>query len=382
MRMRTGKHERRVPALRASALVLLMLLAGCAANPQTDTPMPAPTPSPEPTIVAGVGDEIVLLDCASVVPVGAAAEVLGVPSDELTAQSSTDVATISATATVGQMMASESLRAAGHYSCRYTLGSGQEGGPVVSVSMLPDAAAEFGAVQPDSNDGLNNLAPADLGDEAFAACRDGEWTGCRAEVLAGTTWLSISVGTPALDQEAFLAYARTVTDSVAALKLARPAGPVRPDCGYLLSPHDLTMSAGLDGPVGGDVLNLAESGSLAVAGEIRGGLVDCAWSADTDAGRGGVTLMILPGRGGSWSAMPPGVAASTAALAAVDLSAEPGASWPASGVQALAGCGADGCQVTLLADGVWLTVVTAGATDPTSAETLAVAAFARYVDAV
>ena len=332
--------------------------------------------------MAGVGDEIVLLDCASVVPVAAAAEILGVPAAELVAQSSTDVTTVPASATVGQMMTSESLRAAGHYSCRYAPATGEQGGPAVSVSMLPDAAAEFTAVQPDSNDGRNNLAPADLGDAAFSACRDGEWQGCRAEVLAGTTWLSISVATPEPDPAAFLAYARTVTDSVASLKLARPAGPVRPDCGYLLSPHDLTLSAGLADPTGGDVLTLAESGSLAVAGQIRGGLVHCAWSADAEAGPSGVALLILPGRGGSWSAMPPGVAASTAALGAVDLSAEPGANWPVSGVQALAGCGAAGCQVTLLADGVWLTVVTTGTVDPASARELAVAAYARYVAAV
>jgi len=328
-----------------------------------------------------VGDEIVLLDCATVVPVAGAAEVLGVPAAELVARSSTDVTTVSAT-TVGGMMASESLRAAGHYSCRFALATGESADPVVSVSMLPDAAAEFTAVQPDSNDGLNNMAPVDLGDKAFSACRDGEWQGCRAEVLAGTTWLSISVATPEVDSAAFLAYARTVTDSVASLNLARPAGAVRPDCGYLLSPHDLTMSAGLDNPVGGDVLDVAESGSLAVAGQIRGGLVDCAWSGDADAGYRGVALMILPGRGGPWSAMPPGVAASTAALGAVDLLAVADASWPASGVQALAGCDADGCQVTLLAGGVWLTVMTAGAADPESATALAVAAYARYVDAV
>nr|RZI34140.1 hypothetical protein BJQ95_03278 [Cryobacterium sp. SO1] len=328
-----------------------------------------------------MGDEIVLLDCASVVPMAGAAEILGVPAAELAARSSADVTTVSATVTVGAMMASESLRAAGHYTCRYELATGDEGGPVVSVSMLPDAAAEFRSAQPDSNDGLNNLAPADLGDEAFAACLDGEWQGCRAEVLAGSTWLSISVSTPEPDHEAFLAYARTVTDSVASLTLARPAGPARPDCGYLLSPHDLTVSAGLGDPAGGDVLNLAESGSLTVAAEIRGGLVDCAWSADGDAGYSGVVLMVLPGRGGSWSAMPPGVAASTAELVTVDLSGEKGASRPASGVQALAGCGAGGCQVTLLAGGVWLTVTTPRAADSVSATALAVAAYARYIDA-
>ena len=373
---RIGRRRIRGGAAPIGALVLAVLLAGCAAGAGPSTPPPGGT------AVAGVGDEIVLLDCASVVPVAAAAEILGVPAAELVAQSSTDVTTVPATATVGQMMTSESLRAAGHYSCRYAPATGEQGGPAVSVSMLPDAAAEFIAVQPDSNDGLNNLAPADLGDAAFSACRDGEWQGCRAEVLAGTTWLSISVATPEPDPAAFLAYARTVTDSVAALKLARPAGPVRPDCGYLLSPHDLTLSAGLADPTGGDVLTLAESGSLAVAGQIRGGLVHCAWSAAAEAGPSGVALLILPGRGGSWSAMPPGVAAATAALGAVDLSAEPGANWPVSGVQALAGCGAAGCQVTLLADGVWLTVVTTGTADPASARELAVAAYARYVAAV
>ncbi|TFC01702.1 hypothetical protein E3O42_10055 [Cryobacterium adonitolivorans] len=360
-------------AARIAALALVVLLAGCAAGPDPSTPTPGDI------VVAGVGDEIVLLDCATVVPVTGAAEVLGVRADELAAQWSTDGTTVPATATVSEMMAAEALRSAGHYECRYALAAGATGGPAVSVSMLPDAAAEFARVQSDSNDGLNNMLPADVGDQAFTGCRGGEWQGCRAEILVGTTWLSISVGTPEPDPAALLAYARTVTDSVASLKLARPAGPTRPECGYLLSPHDLTTSAGLNDPSGVDALDLGEPGSLAVAGQIRGGLVSCAWS--TEAGSPGVALMILPGRG-SWTAMPPGVAVSTAALDPIDLSAESGARWPASGVQALAGCSGDGCTVTLLADGVWLTVTAAGATDSSSATALAVAAYARYVDAV
>jgi hypothetical protein len=47
----------------------------------------------------------------------------------------------------------------------------------------------------------------------------------------------------------------------------------------------------------------------------------------------------------------------------------------------LAGCAEDQCQVTLLADGVWLTVTTTGAAGLPATTGLATAAYARYAAA-
>ena len=68
-------------------------------------------------------------------------------------------------------------------------------------------------------------------------------------------------------------------------------------------------------------------------------------------------------------------------MQSVDLSAQPDAEWPASGVEAMAGCGDDQCQVTLMAEGIWLTVTAPAEAGLSGATALAAAAYQRYAEA-
>lgn len=368
-----------------AAVGLLTLLGGCAATPGPS----APAPSPDSAVVAGVGDEVVLLNCSRVVPVDAVAGVLGLTPAEVVELPTSLGTTPPYSAQVPVAMATTAMNRAGQQQCRYGQAGRGDAGPMVSVSMLPDAAGEFARVQPDSNDGVAELAPSALGDTAYSGCQSGQWPGCRAEVLTGQTWLSIAVARPDLRPADFGAYAGTVVAAVAPLKLARPSAPPRPECGALLSPHDLSVTGGLAGAArvaggaGADGLTLAESGSLATAAEVRGGLVQCAWSGAAETG--GVSLTVLPGAGTGWSAMSPAVTFATDTLPAIDLTAQAGARWPTSGLHARGACTPDGCEVTLMADGVWLTVATtggSGATGLDAAAALAAAAYVRYTAAL
>jgi hypothetical protein len=359
-------------------------LAGIA-HPWTTVSPASPTPSPEYTAIAGVGDEIVLINCAMFVPLEAAAAVLGVPATEVIDEQFPPAVATSYTGVVAAAMAAQAVRSAGGHQCRYVLGGAEDGSPEVFVSVLPNGADEFDRIEPDGNDGLNNLVPARLGDEAFSACRDGEWQGCRAEVLTGTTWLSISVSTPDLDPSIFQEYAAGVVDSLGGLKFAQPDAPARAECAALLSPQDLSGAGAVAGATVSDWLVLDDRSNQNAAAQVRGGLVDCAWSgtgAGSDAAFSGVALTILPGAGGRWGFQPPAEMASPIVLAPVDLAGEGDAAWPATGVESLAGCAADQCQVTLVADGVWLTLTTTGGAGLSGTTALATAAYARYAAAV
>ena len=354
-----------------------MLLAGCAASPVTD-PSAVPT-SPGPTVIAGVGDEIVLINCAMYVPLDAAAGVLGLPVAEVVDQQDPPVADDAYPGAVAEAMAAPALRMAGEHHCRYMGSAADEGGPEVRVSVLPNGASEFGLVEPDVNDGLRNMLPAALGDEGYTACRDGEWQGCRAEVLIGSTWISISVASHDLGPDAFLAYAGGVVDTLGALTFEQQARASRPECGALLSPHDLNDSGALGDATGGDMLGLDDRKSQNIAARAHGGLVSCAWSGESAAS--GVALTILPDAGGLWAVTPPAAIPSTVPMQSVDLSAQPDAEWPASGVEAMAGCGDDQCQVTLMAEGTWLTVTAPAEAGLSGATALAAAAYQRYAEA-
>ncbi|ANP73409.1 hypothetical protein [Cryobacterium arcticum] len=357
---------------------MLMLLAGCAASPVVG-PSGVATAAAEATYSAGVGDEVVLINCGMYVPLDAAAGVLGLPVAEVVDQQDPPVTVTAYPGAVAGAMAAPALRLAGEQHCRYIGSAAEEGGPEVRVSVLPNGASEFGLVEPDVNDGLRNMQPAALGDEAYSACRDGEWEGCRAEVLIGSSWISISVASPDLDPDAFLPYAGGVVDSLRSLKFEQKAPTSRPECGALLSPHDLNETGALGDATGGDLLVLDDRKSQHVAAWVHGGLVSCGWSGESVAS--GVALTILPGAGGLWAATPPDAIPSTVPMQSVDLSGEPDAEWPASGVEALAGCGDDQCQVTLMADGTWLTVTSPVEAGLSGATALAAAAYQRYAEA-
>jgi hypothetical protein len=374
--MRAGTRGRRAPARTLAAVLLSLVLVGCAADPG----MKALPVAPPDIMIGGLGDEVVLINCDMFVPVEAAADVLGVPGAELMSQQYRPAVTTAYSGVVADTMASLAVRFAGGHQCRYVLAGAADGGPEVLVTVLPGGAAEFGRIEPDVKDGLGDMVPTQLGDRAFSACRDGEWQGCRAEVLTGTTWLSISVSTPDLEPAVFSGYAAGIVESLGALKFDQPAQPVRPECDALVSPHDLSGPGALVDATGGDLLTLDDRASQRVATEVRGGLVECAWSG-TGAGFSGVSLTILPGAVGQFGYLPPAGLNSTIALEPVDLAGEAGAHWPDTGIEALAGCAEDQCQVTLLADGVWLTVTTTGAAGLPATTGLATAAYAGYAAA-
>jgi hypothetical protein len=378
-----GARGRRSSARTAVALALMLALTGCVPGPEAVKGAPAPTPSP--SFTAAVGDEIVLINCAMFVPLDDAAEVLGLAAGDIIDQHFPP-ATASNADGVTEAMAVHAGRVAGGHQCRYVRAGAGEGnsGPKVLVTVLPDAVAEFDAIQPDMIDGSITLVPAELGDRAFSACHDGEWPGCRAEVLTGTTWLSISVAAADLDPADFQAYGEGVVESLGALKFAHPAGVSRPDCDALVSPHDLSGAGAMLDPTGGDLLALGTTSSQATAMRARGGLVSCSWSgsdASIDAGgsgRNGMSLTILPNGGSSWRYAPPADIPSSIALEPLDLAADADADWLGSGVEALGGCADGRCQVTLLAGDAWVTVTTTGTAGLPGARALAEAASIRY----
>jgi hypothetical protein len=385
--MRSSAGTRAARAVTTAMIVLTLVLTGCAAHPSPTarSESASATPVPEHTLIAGVGDDIVLINCAVSVPLESAAGVLGVTVAQVIDQQYPPAVVTPYAGVVAAEMADQAVRAAGGHQCRYVLADGEYGGPEVFVSVVPDAVGAFGRIEPDVNDGLRNLAPAELGDEAFSACRDGEWQGCRAEVLTGTTWVSISVGTPDLDPALFQEYAAGVVESLGALTFAQSDAPARADCAALLSPDELAGAGAMVDATVSDWLVLDERSSQSAAARVRGGLVDCAWTgtgAGADAASSGVALTILPGAEGRWGYRPPAEMASPIVLAPVDLAGEADAAWPAAGVESLGGCAADQCQVTLLADGVWLTLTTTGPAGLAGTTALATAAYARYIQSV
>jgi hypothetical protein len=381
--MRAETLGRRAQARVVGTVAMLLLLTGCVPGAQNASPTPgSASPTPDSIAIAGVGDEVVLLNCEMFVPLADAAQVLGVTAaDIIDQQFPPDDASYAGA--LAEAMAVHAARWAGGHQCRYVVAGdapadGEGRNPEVFVSVLPDGADAFDAIEPDVNDGLNNLAPAQLGDRAFSACRGGEWQGCRAEVLIGSTWLSISVGAADLDPGVFQGYADGVVTSLGALKFAHGSKTPRPDCDALLSPHDLGGAGATLEATGGDLLALDDRASLTMAARARGGLVSCGWSG-TDASVGsysGVTLTILPSAGAAWRYAPPTGIGSPIALEPQDLAADAEPGWPTSGVEALGGCANGECQVTLLAGDVWVTVT--GTAGMPGTRALAAAAYTRY----
>lgn len=372
----------------AAAGTLLVMLAGCV-DGRSLVPDLA-TPAPTVTTAVEVAEPDPRLDCAAVMPLDAVAGILGVAAADLVLtldRRPPGSAEAVKMAALRVAMADAAQAASGEQSCRYAVAAaGDQAGPYATVSVLPDSASYFGLAEPDANDGLP-MPPAELGDSAFSYCRSGEWDGCRAEVLVGTTWLSVTVATQDLEESTFLDYARTVVQAVAGLSLSRPDDAPRAECAALLSPHDLDGPGRLVVPDGGELAPVGGRSFSFIVPQYLAGLVDCSWVGTGEAGvipaeHSAVGLMILPDAGQSWSKASPADLPSTIPLLPVDLSGQSGAHWPAAGVQALGGCAADQCEVTLLAGDVWLTVTTSGPADLAGAQALAAAAYTRYAAAV
>jgi len=385
--MRTRNRIVGMACRAAAAGTLLVMLAGCADGRGL---IPAlATGSPTATTAAPVVEPAPRLDCATVMPADAVAGILGVAAADLVLSSSrlSSAPEEVKSAAVRVAMTEAAQVASGEQSCRYAVGgSADEQGSYALVSALPDSASYFTLNEPDVNDGFP-MQPVDLGDSAFSYCRGGEWDGCRAEVLVGTTWLSVTVAMQDPQEGTFLDYARTVVQAVAELSLSRPDDAPRAECAALLSPHDLDGPGGLVAPDGGEVAPMGDPSFRFFVPRYLAGLVDCSWVSTGEAGtipaeHSSVGLMIMPDARESWEKASPADLPSVIPLLPVDLSGEPGSHWPAAGVQALGGCAADQCQVTLLAGDVWLTVTMWGPNDLAGVQALATAAYTRYAAAV
>ncbi|OOB89954.1 hypothetical protein [Rathayibacter sp. VKM Ac-2630] len=162
-------------------------------------------------------------------PRGAGAEALGLPADRLEGSRDAAVRT-----------SSELIRAAaeengGLLTCSWF----EKDGPAsIVASVAADAGDAFAALP---------AGPAlAAGDAASGACTEGS---CTAQVLAGSTWVSLAVtGAPATLDLASLA---SSTADSAAGQLDDVVAGTAPVCAELLAPEQLTSLAGLAQPVAG-----------------------------------------------------------------------------------------------------------------------------------
>jgi hypothetical protein len=359
------------------ALTAAVVLAGCGqGSAGSSSPGASPAPSATRTVAP------VALDCGLVLPVERVATALGLPAESLFDPATRTAADQQPSSGAVQIIVQDAAAALGGLvDCGYSAPDNGTGAltddgsrmpPRVSVRVLRNAADEFTAGEPDSDDGLRGLHPVDLGDTAFVACHPPEHDSCRAEILVGTTWVNATVS-PQPTEESFVAFARSVVEAVRTTGPA-PAttAPRLVGCDALLAPADLADAVAIDharptdygAPGPGDI-------GIRPAAQRAAGLLRCSWSSsDSGASSGGVLLNILPGAAAAWRATPPNQANSSIRFEAVT----------GLGDEAYAGCGGDTCEVDVLSGGVW--VLVQHYAQPTGnrdgAKTLAATALANY----
>ncbi len=322
----------RAGAAAALALAVGLLAAGCTA---------APAPTPHPTVSSAAPTPA--LGCAELLPRDEAAAQLGLPAAELTdapyEQDSAPASGATAVAMIGIARANSGI-----LQCLWRKGTDNTGATAVSLSAAGDAASAFASYQPDNDDGLNDLAPAQLGDRAYLGCRTGESDDCRAEVLAGGSWFSLEVSPQPHDLDAFQTLARSIGASLSARPLPAATAPERPDCQKLLDPAVLAtvgpLAAGVQDDLGPDGVHPGDGmDQLSLQ---RGGLTEC----DAVFSRGGVLLDTLSDDEASWTDRPPGADGSSITLSPV----------PGIGDRAVGGCADQVCELDVMIGKRWLIV--------------------------
>jgi hypothetical protein len=329
----------------------------------------------------------VALDCGLVLPVERAAAGLGLPANSLFDPSTQAAAEEQPNGGATQIIMQDAAVALGGLvDCSWSApdnGTGRltdDGSrmlPRVSVRVLPNAAAEFTASEPDTDDGLRGLHPVDLGDTAYVACHPPEHDSCRAEILVGTTWVNASVS-PQPTEESFVVFARTVVAAVEAAGSAPgTTAPRLVGCDELLAPADLADAVAIESARPTDY-GSPDWGAIGVwpAAQRAAGLLRCGWSSSgSGAPSGGVLVNVLPGAAAAWQATPPNQANSSIRFEAVT----------GLGDEAYAGCGGSACEVDVLSGDVFVLVqYTAGHDgnlpgDLPGAKTLAATARANYL---
>ncbi|SMH49713.1 hypothetical protein SAMN06295885_3393 [Rathayibacter oskolensis] len=310
----------------AAGVALLVALAGCtAAEPTADgsgtpsaTASPSPSPSPSPSE----------LDCDELLPDSRAAAALELPERDL--EGTRDVA-VRGSAELIREAAQEN---GGLLVCSWYQTDGHAS---ISASAVEDAADEFAAV---GHSGTRLATDV----EAYGDCSVDL---CDIDVLTGSTWITIELtSAPASVDLASLA---ADTAGAAVGSLEEPITATAPLCADLLTPEQLTTTAGLAQAAPGAGTEGTTPETAAGAAAARAGYASCTWTDATSSAYAGVTVDALPNGEEGWRNL-----SLTSGLA---IPLEP---LDGLGERALSGCDDTSCEVDVLAGDVWWRVLVTG----------------------
>ncbi|MBO0983290.1 hypothetical protein [Rathayibacter sp. SD072] len=309
----------------ALGLIAGVALAGCsgAPAPEGSASVSASAPAPASASAAPASE----LDCDSLLPVSRASEALRLPADRL--EGSRDGAVRSS----AELIRAAAEENGGLLTCSWF----ETDGPASVVASAAEDAADAFAALP--------AGPAlAAGDAASGSCTDG---GCTAQVLVGSTWVSLALtGAPTALDLAALASATADSASGRLDEVVAGSGPV---CADLLTTEQLTSLAGLVQPTPGAGTEGAPITTAGAAAAARAGYTSCTWTDAADAAYSGISVDALPSGEEGWRTL------SLTTGLAIPLSPVDGL-----GERAISGCSAGTCEVDVLADGVWWRVLVTG----------------------
>ena len=357
-------RRRTILLITAGSLVLIAALAGCSVPTHT---RPAPplrtTSSATPTVT---------VDCDEVLPIAMAAATLDLGASTLRHPApSTDDTDGVFQGAVPAAIRAEAHAASGAIDCEWTTprpaaSVHDDDGSMpafIAVSVLPDAATAFAAIEPDADDGLNDFVAAQVGDEGYMACRDGEANQCRVETLKDGSWVSVTISPQPADHQTAIDLAATVATTVRGL--GSPASRrASASCESVL-PDDEVMAATKMTHVTVENDNeLGARSNLGGAAVALTGLVACSWSSGDNGSLDEFSIVAVPVAAIARPDSVSGGTTSTTAL--VPFSDLGGDGFSGDGLE---GCEPDYCEVDVLTDTVWLSVSSRG-TDVTTLDEL------------
>lgn len=265
---------------------VMLSLAGCAAQP---APQQGHTGQNNESPQAETGPHpLIDLSCAELIDDEAVTQAYGATLDERAPY----------TEGYGGMgnVAAAALTLAGATRCAWG-----DDTTFLEVDVLPDAEAEWAALEPD----LRMFQPLEgaHGDGTWFTCRPGDRTGCRADVLAGGHWLAVNaqglLDASALDAVLAPLVARITAAEVAPADWPAP-DPLTTDCATLLPLETVQAAIGDDVAVWTD-RGAVLSQTLRQAALDRVGAVHCAWrNGFGSATARTIDLTVMPGGGLVW----------------------------------------------------------------------------------
>ncbi|MBF4460986.1 MULTISPECIES: hypothetical protein [unclassified Rathayibacter] len=325
-----------------AGLALLVALAGCTpdgpiAQETSATPTASATPTPTPTITTTPRTR---LDCDSLLPASRAATVLGLERNVLVGSRAQPFRSSA------ELIRESAEHNGGLLTCSWYE---QKGLASITASAAGDAAEAFAG-----RTGTRLASEV----EAYGSCADGT---CDVELLAGTTWVSLQLtGAPA---DIDLAALATSTAASAIGSFDEPETATAPVCATLLTPEQLSTTAGLVQATPGSGTEGTTPATAVAAAAARAGYASCSWSDASNSAFSGLTVDALPNGEDGWRNL-----SLTSGLSIV---LEP---LDGIGDKALAGCSAGSCEIDVLDDELWWRVVVTGDEERAEAVTRAVLA--------